>query len=1539
MSFFSSIGNFFGNLFGGGDDEEKKKRQQGPTQNFQAPAKAPVAFGNANGNQNQQFTFQDPTNRQPANGLNLVLPGMTPNTKTGLPLLQKATPAPATLSPDDQKRAELDRLTKANLDAAREQRAQGESWWNRNVPIFSNKGDIERDAEVLARSRATNQYQEQHGWVRDPVVLDYGKTTLQKANEHAADLEAQGRRLKTVGDVATKAGQIAQYVPVTGSILNIGLAGAEHANIGGLRDDIRNQRNLNEFGMTSQEFDALDPETQGKLHTIRNIGYGLAPLDFLGLTGLAKSEGVNLAKDSAIQLVKEGAIDASKRAALKTLGVDTAKNLAKSAAVGTGVSLAGQQYLTGKMDPLEALKTGTLLAGTNELFNPTGLRKATPGTLDDAAREVAPGIKSANPNREADAAAAIEAAAREENQARIDQQMNPRGGATPPEDTNAPSFMRKAEKEAAQAADAAATDARAVEMGVGPSALDKPAFQHKQDIQNVIREGEQELNDWLDVNQNASPQEIDNAKTTIQAQVVQRITDLQQARAGAAAPEAAPALPRPAAAEPVPATPAAVQNAVAGAAPVIPGATEGALQTAAEATPAPAAVAEGTQPLELPTLPAGTAPAAPNTYDAIVKQIGGGRDANLKGKYAERNVLDLEQLKADAGAAIADMSDEQLVNSVAATHPDMLAHDPESFSLARASLDRLYAMKDNPVAQNQVSTILDAMSQYASKNAQGLRVVQEEFDNMPLPMKVRYLINKIDAANRDVKGYEPLSRDPAKASEIEAALSGRLQASQDIAERVAALENQLNSAADAARNGERVDVKPLVKEITRERQNLLKSNGEVVKYFQDLVPGRTKAQKALSDFPRMMMLSSFTGRINDIITTGATLAREQTGNITQGILAKAYNLVKGPGKVSDTTKGFGKLFTGAAEGTRKTIGEVGGAQYVEDIQRQLKGNEELRSGLRKAKGPIGRTIQAATEYATNLTEGARDQRVYQLADQEAAQLGLKGADRKQYAEARAAVPSRQMVDAANEVHMAVNNLNDNPISRTLAAVGKAMEGDNRFAKSGIGGLIKNQIIPFTSWLGGNIWNSVTDRNVIANTYKFIRDAKQGNPEGAIRNLSRAINGAVEGYVIGYNLAKAGVLTDKNAEGYNDQGLYLHIGDRYIPVGLFGAFAPNIVLGKAAHDGLNAPEGANPALEMGKAIGNFAWHGLALGNVLGTDTNISRAVDAGTRPGGDAGDAAAVATGGAAGQYIPALGQDVNAVLNQTDLNPTHEAADTRIQSTELTKSGEPSKAKDYKKSAVASLINRVPFASQQLPRKAGVAAPDLLDRTTRGDRETQTQLDEKAKAKTEADRVADFKARDIPDYAAKGFDDAVEARVQRGEYDKGIEALQAKLDHQSADKNIPESKNQDLKDEIKQLQVLKAGKYDPRIRDLYKSTSVTEWRNMGDPESEDYNPDLYQMLYNYDSALAKENISGSTLAHDKNKFTAKKKKSGSGGGRSGANSELKRIQSNKIGSLPSLPKFDFTLAPQKAGSYKAPTLQQVSSSDLIKKRKITVSKA
>lgn len=1584
MGFLSSVGHFLGNLFGGGDnsDEEKKKKQQ---QQFQTQQR-PTFIQQPQQTQTQFGGIQTP--QKADNFLNLVQTNGQQNNGGQPPLLQKAQ-AP---TPEQQKQAELDKLTQANMDQARKDSQQGENWFERT---FLNRGADEKRAEVLARNRATSQYQDQHGWVKDPTVLKFGDTTLQKANQNSADSQASLDRINKVADVATKTQQVAGNIPVVGSILKL-----ENDAIGGigsatgndyLKNTSANIGNELSLGMSTDELNKLDPEQQRKLGILKTADNVLAPLDFLGLTSLAKAPVVaglrqgaketikNTAEKGLVTAAKDGLISDSSKQLIKAGIKEQGKQAAIGFGIGSGVSAGGQQWLAGNVDPWATLHGG-LVGGSIAMLTPGGtLRKAVnkdkPPVVSETRvvpqpDEVSAGIKSANPTELEDAAAQT---AREAGQSaaeatdgtntQVAQGADGQPAISPEaqqrvnelraqaEDTSTPAYQRKGAKTALAAAQDAANNEAAIKLGVADTPSDTlPAFQFKRQMQDVVDQANQEFTDYVNSNPGLSQQELEVAQENIKKQALDRIAQMQAERAGTAIEATTPSEPAPVIAAP---NPMAVGDQAAQvadvAAPVAPTADQ---VPAAAVEPAPAPEAQAIQPApEMPVAADQSQPganmvdAAPRSHDALVKSLGPSAE-KMKGQYSQRESINLDELKQRAEAQIANMSDQQVLQSFQTAGPETMIRDSNSFALARAALDKLAKHPEDPAMTQAVTNIMDAMDRYVSKSGEGLRIAQEEFDNMPLPMKVRYIVKKIDALNSDTKNYISLAEDPAKATRIENEITYHLENSQGISERVAALEGRLQNIAEMAKNGEASpdNIKTITKQLTAEKRKLAQSNGELAKYFQSLVPGRTKGQKALADFPRTMMLASFAGRVNDILTTGSNVAHQMGTNFTQGLLSKAVNFVR-PGTVTDTSAGKGRLLTGAIEGTRRTAGEVGGAQYVDNLQKALKGNTELRSGLQKATNPIARTVQAATEFATNLSEGVRDQRLYQLALQEADQAGVPKNLRKQYAEARAATPSRNMTENAHQLHMEINNLNENPVTRGLNRLSASIGGN-----SAVGGLLKNQVIPFTSWLGGNIWNSVTDRNVVASAIKLAHSAGKGDAEGVVRNLAKTINGATQAYALGYVLTQMGLITNQNAAGYNDDGAYFHIGDRYIPVGFLGAFAPNIVLGNAAYHGLNDhPDGSVGQKIVDTAVpalGNM-FQSVALANALGQENNLSRAYDASQRKGGvttGEGLAAGGATlaSGAGGQFLPGTFGDANAILNNgipgitglDKLNPTHEAADTKA----VDPNSPSGKATDIPKTAFNQFLNRIPGVSQlAFPRKAGVAANDMVDRVTRGDRETSTQIQAKADAQKVANQSADFAARGIPDpnSTEKGysFNDAVTNAADNGKFDAAIEGLDAKLKNLNGDKNSTKEQKQKVQDQISEYKALKDGGFTTQDYAIYKSIGVSDWRKLGDPESEYYNKDAYDKLWAIDQALAKNGVGlGTGLNKGKQKYSAKKSGRGGSGGSS-------RVKSNTIGSIPELGKVTFgNLVGKQTGTPAIPQVQPIKAKDLIKKRKITVTK-
>jgi hypothetical protein len=219
----------------------------------------------------------------------------------------------------------------------------------------------------------------------------------------------------------------------------------------------------------------------------------------------------------------------------------------------------------------------------------------------------------------------------------------------------------------------------------------------------------------------------------------------------------------------------------------------------------------------------------------------------------------------------------------------------------------------------------------------------------------------------------------------------------------------------------------------------------------------------------------------------------------------------------------------------------------------------------------------------------------------------------------------------------------------------------------------------------------------------------------------------------------------------------------------------------------------------------------------------------------------------------------------------------------------------------------------------------------------QKQADKVEKERI-VERSKDFKARGIPDPTSdvKGynFDDAVSLRISEGNYDAAIEGLQSKLDDYKKGPTASPKKIKEQEDDIKRLQVTKEGNFDPSVIDIYKDTNLTEWRDMGNPESEFYNPELYQKLWDYDTALANAAVSKNDTSADKNFYSAKKSSSGSA-----SKGVPKNISSNTVGTPQSLGKVNLSkIVGRSTNTAPLTKISRLKPGELIKRRKISVSK-
>lgn len=454
MGFFSNINRLWsGADFWQGDEnrrqreqfaqqdreEDERKRQLKVNQAFQAPKPGTVFQPTQNQTPNVSF---DPS--QPLERFNPIA-----NTGFNNPILEmpKQTPQEAeSVRKARETRETLDRLTEANMEDARKKATQGEGFFGRN---FLNRKAIEERAIQSARSSAARQYQDKYGWNKDPTVLEFLGETSERGRVESERLRKDSEKLEKFDDFITDVGEVASYVPVTGSVINLGLAGSEKLNraVGNdaMADDIESKRLELDAGMTKEEFDQLAPQaseeefeeisagvngmtdeefnqfradiqayvraetgedvdvdftrqefldsfnmdTQQKIRNMQTLGLVLSPLDFLGAAGLARSGVTAAGKAAWKSALKTGS---RTYAAKQAAGAATKTALREAAvpfAAGTGLSVGAQTYLGGleNVNPLDALKTGGLVAGSSLLFpSSTTLRKGVPDSIDDVAR-------------------------------------------------------------------------------------------------------------------------------------------------------------------------------------------------------------------------------------------------------------------------------------------------------------------------------------------------------------------------------------------------------------------------------------------------------------------------------------------------------------------------------------------------------------------------------------------------------------------------------------------------------------------------------------------------------------------------------------------------------------------------------------------------------------------------------------------------------------------------------------------------------------------------------------------------------------------------------------------------------------------------------------------------------------------------------------------------------------------------------------------------------------------------------------------------
>lgn len=121
------------------------------------------------------------------------------------------------------------------------------------------------------------------------------------------------------------------------------------------------------------------------------------------------------------------------------------------------------------------------------------------------------------------------------------------------------------------------------------------------------------------------------------------------------------------------------------------------------------------------------------------------------------------------------------------------------------------------------------------------------------------------------------------------------------------------------------------------------------------------------------------------------------------------------------------------------------------------------------------------------------------------------------------------------------------------------------------------------------------------------------------------------------------------------------------------------------------------------------------------------------------------------------------------------------------------------------------------------------------------------------------------------------AYLEKGQYDTNLAALNLKRQEMAADPTAKPSALAAIDLNIKRSQVYKDNSIPYDLIKQYKSTSLSDWRAMGDDTSDNYDPDTYQKLWTMDQLMTKAAASDNTKNPAKEKFSAKAPGKGRGG--------------------------------------------------------------
>lgn len=759
------------------------------------------------------------------------------------------------------------------------------------------------------------------------------------------------------------------------------------------------------------------------------------------------------------------------------------------------------------------------------------------------------------------------------------------------------------------------------------------------------------------------------------------------------------------------------------------------------------------------------------------------------------------------------------------------------------------------------------------------------------------------------------------------------------------------------------------------------------------IPGHSWGKRVsdmLGDAQRTMMLSALSGRAKDVILTTVNRGIIGADNLQSGLIGSLYNKVSKNGVVETAglSKEARRLGNVGAKATRReqaleTLDVLrgdyvaGGPEALKDIS---KAGRSSRLGTGGNKNIVSRTVSAMTQAAPMTSAGSKGRQLARTARAEAERAGLTGEAARQFEYAAMLAPSDAAYLRSTGLFEDINLMRNGKVAQGIEKATSAVENIPI-----VGGMIRNSTIPFGKILGNGIEKAATDRNVLYNVGKAIAEAKHGNAQGVVDQLGKlATNVELAGAA--YLLWNSGILTTEDVNGDNYSGAYIKIGDgRTFDMSSLPQTSAIAAYAGAFANLLDKNKGVSPVTGTVNAIKQSSlsdiagtdspilksWQSINQASNYGDNADVEKAVSAG----------AANIVGGMARQFVPALlSGDTNSLINTLQ---NRNAPLTKATKQEMVTNKNGTQSLKTKNDVLGTEVNKtlaaIPFLQQAtLKENPERANRNLLDRafstTPKADGivkdeklstgspqvadgigdwyQIASTTDKKTgnvvgnKISRNDDQTAAYSGR-IADSTLKDANalnrmavtkDELQSYKEDDKYSDVLGYYKAVYDNSVA---LGESKKETEKARLDyaRAEVNSKNKVPYNVQQLYDKTSQSEWRAMGNPKDDDYDPDTYNLLYQYDDLLRRSDASGNSKLTSLAKYTAKDS-TGSGG--KGSGGKKKKI-STSIGVLGNVGDSSTSKQTNKQIGEAMPELtlsvpQKTSSADQIKTKTIKVTK-